>query len=411
MNKIKVNLRTYTMIFALMAIWIVFALLTNRTLIEQYEWNIFKYLGDCLGAFSGGFEAGAGRVFNDFIYLSPRNLSNLFVQMAVVGVLAVGMVLVIVSGNIDLSVGSVACFIGALVAVLCYEYHLSPLVAVLCGIVAGAAIGLVQGGITAYFRVPAFIVTLGGMMIFRGASMWILGGQDKMLTAGWVNRIGDGYLNHDLALALTLLALACCIYFPLRARSARIKYGFSAPGVSRTMLNAGFFAALVILAVVMLYGYNGIPISVFLLTVLVLGVTFLAVRTRFGRHVYAIGGNREAAHLSGINVNWRLTQVFVLMGALCAVGGVILTSYVGSASQKAGSLKELDAIAACVIGGTSLMGGKGSVPGAILGALIMASLDNGLDLLNSPPATRYVIKGVVLIVAVLMDMMSQKDKS
>jgi D-xylose transport system permease protein len=410
-KKLKIDLRTYTMIFALFTIWVVFAMLTNRALRLEYHWDLFAYLGDMFSTFGKhGFEQGMGGLFNDFIFLSPRNLSNLFVQMTVVGVLAVGMVLIIVSGNIDLSVGSVSAFIGGLVTVILYETSLPPFAAVLIGLAAGAGIGFIQGGITAYFRVPAFIVTLGGMMIFRGATMWILGGQDKQFMAGWVNRIGDGYLPDNLSLIILILGMAGCAYWPMRNRAARIRYGFSAPSSSATMLKGGLYAALVLLVVVLLYGYNGIPISVFILLALVMLVTFMANRTRFGRHIYAIGGNIEAAHLSGINVKWRLTQAFMLIGALSAMAGVILTSYVGSASQKAGGLKELDAIAACVIGGTSLMGGKGSIPGAILGALIMASLDNGLDLVSSPPATRYMIKGGVLIIAVLVDMLSQKDK-
>lgn len=411
MKKLKIDLRTYTMILAMFVIWIVFALLTNRALRIEYHWNLFAYLGDMASAFGAkGFEHGMGALFNDFIFLSPRNLSNLFVQMTVVGVLAVGMVLVIVSGNIDLSVGSVCAFIGGLVTVILYETSLPPYAAVLLGLAAGTAIGFAQGGITAYFRVPAFIVTLGGMMIFRGATMWILGGQDKQFLAGWVNRVGDGYLPDNLALAILALAMAGCVYWPLRTRAARLRYGFKAPSSGAALLKGAAFAALTLVVVILLYGYNGIPISVFILLILVMLVTFMSNRTRFGRHVYAIGGNTEAAHLSGINVKWRITQVFMLIGALSAVAGMILTAYVGSASQKAGGLKELDAIAACVIGGTSLMGGKGSIPGAILGALIMASLDNGLDLVSSPPATRYMIKGGVLIIAVLADMMSQKDK-
>jgi len=373
-KKLQFDFRTYTMVFALVVIWAVFAVLTDN------------------------------------VFLLPRNISNLFVQMSVVGVLAVGMVFVIVSGNIDLSVGSVACFIGALVAVLCCEYNFPPILAVITGIAAGGLIGLVQGGIAAYFNVPAFIVTLGGMMIYRGASMWVLQGVDRQLTAGWVNSIGDGYLPDGFALALAAIAAAGCIYFPLRGRASRLKYGLEAPPLGFTVAQSAVYVFLVGVFVWYMYGYRGIPISVFMLLVLVLIMTFVANRTKYGRHVYALGGNAEAAHLSGINVKARVTQVFVVIGILCAVAGIMLTAYVGSASQKAGQLKELDAIAACVIGGTSLMGGKGSVPGAILGALIMASLDNGIDLVGSPPAFRYVIKGVVLIVAVLVDMLSQKKR-
>ncbi len=375
MKKLEIDFRTYTMFFALILIWVVFAAMTDR------------------------------------VFLSPRNISNLFVQMSVVGVLAIGMVLVIVSGSIDLSVGSVCAFIGAVAAVLCYNYNVPPIIAVLAALLVGVLIGVVQGSVTAYFRVPAFIVTLGGMMIYRGASMWILGGIDIQFMAGWVTKVGDGYLPDTFALAVAGIAAVACFYFPVRNRASRLKYGLDTATLPLTVLQSVFYVFMIGLFVFYMYGYKGIPISVFILLILVIIMTFIANRTRFGRHVYALGGNSEAAYLSGINVKLRIMQVFVVMGVLSAVAGIMLTSYVGSASQKAGGLKELDAIAACVIGGTSLMGGKGSIPGAILGALIMASLDNGLDLIGSAPAFRYVVKGVVLIVAVLIDMATQKDKS
>lgn len=363
------------MYFALILIWIVFALMT------------------------------------DGVFLNPRNISNLFVQMSVVGVLAIGMVLVIVSGNIDLSVGSVCAFIGAVATVLCYNYDIPPALAVAAAMGVGIVIGIIQGGVTAYFRVPAFIVTLGGMMIYRGLSMWILEGVDIQFLAGWVNKIGDGYLPDTFALAVSGLAALACFYFPIKNRAARIRYNLDSPPLPITVIQSVFYVFMIALFVFYMYGYKGIPVSVFILLILVIIMTFVANRTRFGRHVYGLGGNSEAAYLSGINVRMRIMQVFVVMGLLSAVAGIMLTSYVGSASQKAGGLKELDAIAACVIGGTSLMGGKGSIPGAILGALIMASLDNGLDLIGSAPAFRYVVKGVVLIVAVLIDMATQKDRS
>ena len=365
------RLRTWTMVFALFAIWGVF------------QWA------------------------TDGSFLEPRNLSNLFRQMAVTGVLATGMVLVIVAGHIDLSVGSAAAVIGALLSILTTNYGWDPTLAFLAALGAGALIGLAQGFLTSYQRIPAFIVTLGGMMALRGMSMGVTEGITIPLGENWIQTMGSAYFPTSWGYGLAIIVSGWFAWTKIRSSNMRKNYGLPTPSSWALMGQLGAVGALVFAFVVLMNAYQGIPVPVLVM----LGLTFafhgVATRTVFGRHVYAIGGSIEAARLSGINVRSRILWVFVFMGALTAVAATVLTARVGSASPDAGQLLELDAIAACVIGGTSLMGGRGSVLGAILGALVMESLNNGMSLANMEAFWQYVVKGSVLVLAVWVDVLSQ----
>lgn len=347
----------------------------------------------------------------DGAFLQSRNLSNLFRQMSGTGILAVGMVLIIVAGHIDLSVGSVSCFIGAVLAVVETNFSYGPWPAFGMALATGAAIGFIQGYLTSYQRIPAFIVTLGGMMGFRGASMWLTEGNTIPLPENWILALGSGYFTPSWSWALTGFAIFIACFSLLRERRLQLKHGLATSDSIPFLILKMLGVALVLSAVMTIFSlYEGIPYPVLVMVLFMVAFHFLATRTVFGRHIYAIGGNLDAAGLSGIRVKSRTLSVFVLMGVLSAVAGLIFTSRVGSASPDAGQLVELDAIASCVIGGTSLMGGRGTVLGALLGALIMESLNNGMSMANMDSFWQYIVKGSVLVVAVWADSFSQSAK-
>ncbi|MDZ4676326.1 MAG: sugar ABC transporter permease [Oligoflexia bacterium] len=370
----KKSLRTYTMVFALFAIWAIFEVQTD-------------------GAF-----------------LQARNLSNLLRQMSVTSILSIGMVLIIVAGHIDLSVGSVVCFLGAILTVANTKMGYSPSVSVAIALSAGALIGLMNGYLLSYQRIPSFIVTLGGMMAFRGAAMMVTKNETIPLEAGWIQTMGTGYVNAKAGWIICIFSLMVTCLALIWGRQSEIKSGLESTPLSKFILKLLGLAFIVLSSMAVLASYEGIPIPVLIMIGLMIIVYLAATRTTWGRHIYAIGGNSDAAFLSGINIKFRTLSIYVLMGLLSAIGGIILTARVGSASPDSGQLLELDAIASCVIGGTSLMGGKGSVLGAILGALVMESLNNGMSLASIEPFWQYIVKGVVLVAAVWADMLSQDVK-
>ena len=373
LSKLKQSWRTLTMVFALILIWI-----------------IFQYATD--GAF-----------------LQPRNLSNLFRQMTVTGVLAMGMVLIIVAGHIDLSVGSVVCFLGVTLAML-MQKGISPEVALLATLGVGLVISFVQGWLTAYQKVPAFIVTLAGMMIFRGLSMGVTAGVTIPLEDSWIKSFGSAYVPTSIGWGIAGFSLAVMALSRFRRRSSAIRHGIAT--ISGLSLWAGILllTALVAGFTATMNAYEGLPAPVLLMLALMVLFNFISTKTVFGRHVYAVGGSVEAAHLSGVNVRKVVLGNFLLMGILTTIGAMILTARVESAQPDAGQLLELDAVASCVIGGTSLMGGKGTIAGALLGALVMESLNNGMSLANMEAFWQYVVKGLVLVIAVWLDVASQKAR-
>jgi len=391
-NQIRMNLKTYTMIFALLAIWLLFGILT------------------------------------DWIFFSPRNLSNLFRQMTIISFLAIGMVLVIVTGNIDLSVGSVTGFIGVVAAYLQSILFakglpalfpqltaqsiaaLSTALTILLCLVVGGIIGTMQGAMVAYMGIPSFIVTLGGQLVFRGGNLGITQGKTIVPIEESFKEIAQGYLPNNIGLVLaTAVILIIFVSFLWNRRQRKI-YGFSLKPLSVDLLKAGFFSAVMLFYVLIMNQYQGVQNPVLLMAFVALVFTYLTNNTRLGRYAYAIGGNKEAARLSGINIKANIFQVFIFMGLLCAVAGIVLTARVAAGSISGGVNYELSAIAACVIGGTSLMGGEGTIFGAIVGSLIMASLENGMSVMNMDVFWQYIIRGLVLIFAVYVDVASKKNR-
>lgn len=371
-NLFQQHIRRYTMLIALVAIWAIFTILTEG------------------------------------IFISPRNLSNLFLQTAAVAVISVGMTLVIVSGNIDLSVGSVAALAGAIGAYLQVKLGWNTAAALGAAIGCGLLIGLWHGFWVAYRLVPSFIVTLASMMIFRGAVLGVTGGATIAPLSDSFKAIGQQYVAPGISAAIGVAVVILYVIGGLRRRAHRAAYGFPVPSwplqILKMLLAAaamgGFFVILII--------NEGIPYAVMLVLALALAFGFLSNRTVFGRHIYAIGGNAEAARLSGIDIRRRLLQLFTVFGGLTAVGGLVLTARLNAATTSAGQGMELDVIAAVVIGGTSLMGGEGTVFGAVIGALIMASLDNGMSLMDTNITYQYVIKGLILLVAVWVDIATRR---
>jgi len=344
----------------------------------------------------------------DGTFMTPRNLSNLMTQMSVTGIIAVGMLMVIVSGNIDLSVGSVLGFTGGIAAVLITNIGYSLPVAILAVVVVGILIGIFHGALTAYLNIPAFIVTLGGLLAWRGAVKWLLGGNTIPISDERFDLIGNGNLPLSVGWALAVVAILFVLFMAYRRARSVKDYGLGEANYIGALLKSIIPISGIIGFIAVMNAWLGVPVPVLILLGVALTGAFLTNSTVFGRYLYAIGGNAEAARLSGIDNKRNVLKVYALLGALTGVASLIFTARVGSAAPDAGVLKELDAIAACVIGGASLMGGRGTIFGACLGALIMASLDNGMSLLNVRDFMQDIIKGAILVVAVGLDMMGRR---
>lgn len=380
-NSVKQNIRQYTMIIALLSIWIIFALLTKG------------------------------------IFLTSRNLSNLFLQMVTVGFLACGMVLVIVATHIDLSVGSVAGTLGAVAAALMTKADLDPITTIIITLGCGILVGCWHGYWISYQGVPAFIVTLASMTAFKGITLAITKGATigefplgfKALGQGYVPKLffKDASYN-DTSIIIGIVFIVLFIILELKKRLARKKHGLEVLSVPLQILRFIVISIIIAIPCLIMVSYRGIPYAVLMLIGIVALFTFITNKTKFGRYIYAVGGNKEAARLSGINIKRVNFFIFVLMGLLTALASIVFTGRLNAATTSAGTLFELDAIAACYIGGTSSSGGVGTVFGAIIGALVMASLDNGMSLMNVEIMYQYIIKGGILLFAVWMDFATKK---
>jgi len=365
-------LRSYGMVLALIAVWIIFTFVT------------------------------------DGIFLTPRNFSNLIRQTAVTGILAAGMVMVIITGQIDLSVGSLVGLSGMAAVLVQTFLHWGLVPSLLTAIVVGLLIGAFQGWLTAYGQIPSFIVTLGGLLAWRGAAKGISSGNTYPIEVQSFKAIGQSYLSGTVGWAFMALGVAATVWLVLSRNRARRKHGLAPWSGASVALRILLPSALIVIFVAALNAYVGMPVPVLILVLIALAGTFLTENTRFGRYLYAIGGNPEAARLSGINLRRNVLIAFCILGALAGVSGIIYTARVGSAGPDAGTLLELDAIAACVIGGASLMGGRGTVFGACLGALFMVSLDNGMSLKNVSDFIQDIVKGGILVAAVGFDMLGRR---
>ncbi|NHC18203.1 sugar ABC transporter permease [Bacillus sp. MM2020_4] len=370
---IKIDIQSFTLIIALVLIAIIF----------------------------GFFTSGE--------FLSSRNISNLFSQMSIISVLAIGMTLVIVAGHIDLSVGSIVGLTGGVAAILQVWYDWSTPAAILAAIVIGALLGLWQGYWVAYRAVPAFIVTLGGMLIFRGILIGLSKGETIAPLNESFKQIGNSYVPYSIGYILAIASIILYYFFTVRSRSKRKSLGLFVPTNIIDYGKVSVISFCILAIVYVLSRYLGVPVPMTIVIVLAGIFVFISQKTSFGRYVYAIGGNVEAAALSGINIKRNTLYIFILMGALAGVAGILLTSRLNAATVSAGTNNELDAIAACVIGGTSLIGGKGKIVGALIGALIMASIDNGMSMMNIEAFWQYIVKGLILIFAVWLDISNKKN--
>ncbi|MEQ9869318.1 xylose ABC transporter permease XylH [Pectobacterium odoriferum] len=339
----------------------------------------------------------------DGAYLSARNLSNLLRQTAITGILAVGMVFVIISAEIDLSVGSMMGLLGGAAAIFDVWFGWPLPLTIVVTLALGLLLGAWNGWWVAYRKVPSFIVTLAGMLAFRGILIGITNGTTVSPTSEAMSQIGQSYLPSGIGFMFGAIGLMVFIAWQWRRCSSRARLGLPINPPAGDIGRQAVTALVVLGAIYLLNDYRGVPTPVLVLTLLMLGGIFLATRTAFGRRIYAVGGNIDAARLSGVNVERTKMAVFAINGLMVAVAGLILSSRLGAGSPSAGNIAELDAIAACVIGGTSLAGGIGSVAGAVMGAFIMASLDNGMSMLDVPTFWQYVVKGGILLLAVWMD--------
>jgi len=348
------------------------------------------------------------------LFLSSRNLSLLMIELSVTAILALGMLLVILPGHIDLSAGSGVGLFGGIAAVLISRPSMwlpGPLghpwpapLALAVVMVLGVAVWAGMGTLIIRQRIPAFIITLGGLLVFKGLHWLVI--QNQTIPVGHDNlyaALTTFYLRPVLGLILAAFIVFALVYARLAARGRRVKYGFAVDDREMTFLKLFIAAQVIFLLVLITNQYRGVPLPAIVLGATALFVYVLTQHTPFGRYLYAIGGNEEAAVISGVPVERVVIGAFALMGLIVAITGFMQTAYAGSSTSTVGELMELDAIAACVIGGTSLRGGRGSVLGVLFGALIMASLLNGMTLMAVSPEMKLIARGLVLALAVWMD--------
>jgi len=376
---VKSNIRDYALLLSLLVIMVFFQFTTNGTL--------FK----------------------------PVNMTNLILQNSYIVIMALGMLLVIVAGHIDLSVGSVSGFVGAVAAVMMVPWKMDPFVTMLACLALGAAIGGAQGYFVAYHRIPAFIVTLAGMLIFKGLALTVLGGASvgpfprefQLLSSGYVPDIFSftlfGGPFNLLALIIGAVVTAMIIYFNIKERREQQAHGLAEEPhiiyLGRNVLIAGAFLGFTFL----MARYKGLPNVLIVMFALIALFVFLTTRTTFGRRVYAMGGNEKAAKLSGINTERMTLMIFVIMGALAALAGLVFAARLNVATPKAGAGFELEVIAACFIGGAAVTGGVGKIIGAVIGAFIIGVMNNGMSIMGIGIDYQFVIKGAVLMLAVFLD--------
>lgn len=378
---IKNNIRDYGMYIALIVIMITFNMMTNG------------------------------------MFMSSRNISNLLDSAGYIAVLAVGMTLVIVIRHIDLSVGYVAGFLGAIAAVLLMKQGLPVYIVIPIILILGMIIGLFNGFLIAQLGVPAFVASLAGMLIFRGALLQVTEGTGTIIVQNpYFNALGNGYIPsittindlHLLTLIVGALGICFYIYGELKSRNDQLKYNFEVISLGIFIVKLLFVAGIIAYITWILAGYNGFSWTVIVVLIVTMIYHFVSTKTVFGRQVYAVGSNPEAAHLSGIHVKKVTYIVMASMSMLAALSGILYTARLQSATTTAGMLFELDAIAAAYVGGVSSAGGVGKVTGAIVGAIVMASLTNGMNLLGVGISYQYMIRGGVLVGAVIFDVLTRK---
>ena len=337
-------------------------------------------------------------------FLGARNLSMLCIELSITAVLALGMLLVIVPAEIDLSVGSGVGLLGGVASVLVFHHHWPAPLAMALVIAAGLGVWIAMGSLIVKQKVPSFIITLGGLLVFKGLHWLVIQNSTVPVAPGGETNLFSILTTYYVPPAAGLLLAALITGASLAAYLLRGRTE-SAAREDRTfgLMKWFVFAQAVFLFVLVTNSYRGVPLASLILSAVAWGVYVLLGDTPFGRHLYAIGGNEEAARVSGIAVDWTVIRAFGLMGIITAFTGLLQTAYAGASTTTVGSLMELDAVAACVIGGTSLRGGRGTVVGVLSGALIMATLLNGMTLLAVPPELKFIARGSVLALAVWAD--------
>ncbi|GIO25519.1 sugar ABC transporter permease [Ornithinibacillus bavariensis] len=356
-------------------------------------------------------------ILTDGLFMSSRNISNLLDSAGYIAVLAVGVMIVIVIRHIDLSIGFLAGFLGAISAILLMKVGLPVYVVIPIILLIGLLIGLTTGTLVAKVGIPSFVATLAGWLIFRGALLRVTEGSGTIIIQNDAfNAIGNGYIPsitqigglHLLSLLVGVLGIILYIYGALSKRRKMLRYNFEVVSTPIFILQLVFVSAIIGYITWILAGHHGLSWTIVIILLVVLIYHFITTKTVIGRHIYAVGSNPEAAHLSGINVGRITLLVFGSMGLLSALSGILFTSRLQSATTTAGTLFELDAIAAAYVGGVSSAGGVGKVTGAIVGAVVMASLTNGMNLLGVGISYQYMIRGGVLALAVIFDVMTRK---
>ena len=355
-------------------------------------------------------------ILTDGILLRPQNISNLVVQNGYILVLAIGMVMVIIAGHIDLSVGSVAAFVGAVSGVFAVQWGLPWWLSIILSLLVGALVGVWQGFWVAFVGIPAFIVTLAGMLIFRGLALVVLGNANIGSFPAEYRALGNGFLSNvfgefeldPLTLGVGALAIVILVVQQVRTRRGRQKYGQDVEPMVWFITKLVLVSAAIGFFAYSLASYKGIPVTLIVLGVLVLIYSVVMNRTVFGRHIYAIGGNRHAAELSGIKTRRVDFWLFVNMGFLAALAGLIFTARLNLAGPKAGDGFELEAISAAFIGGAAVQGGVGTIGGAIIGGLIIGVLNNGMSIMGIGIEWQQAVKGLVLLLAVAFDVYNKR---
>lgn len=358
-------------------------------------------------------------ILTDGLFISSRNISNLLDSAGYIAVLAVGVMLVIVIRHIDLSIGFLAGFLGAIAAILLMQVGLPVYIVIPIILILGCFAGLITGFLVAKVGIPAFVATLAGWLIYRGAILQVTEKSGTISVQNdSFNAIGNGFIPsilqigglHLLSLLVGALGIVLYIYSAIANRRNKVKYNFDVVSKEIFILQLVFVSSIIAYITWILAGYNGFSWTVIIMLLVVVIYHFITTKTVLGRHIYAVGSNPEAAHLSGINVSKITFIVFGSMGLLSALSGILFTARLQAATTTAGTLFELDAIAAAYVGGVSAAGGVGKVTGAIIGAIVMASLTSGMNLLGVGISYQYIIRGGVLALAVIFDVMTRRKR-
>ena len=385
-KRVNLDMKQYGMFIALIVIYLIFALLT------------------------GGKN------------LTPMNINNLVMQNGYVVILAIGMLLCVLTGNVDLGVGSVVALCGATAGIMLMDYKMNMWVAIICALAIGLLVGMFAGFFIAYLSIPPFVVTLATMLMGRGLTYTLLQAQTKGPLPANYNFIGAGFLPTykiffgdgilDLvSIAVAIIASVALVWSELKGVQTKKKYNFALAPTWQTVLKVAIMLFILWFFLYKLARYNGLPFVLLIMVVLIAIYAFVTTKTVAGRQIYALGGNRKAANLSGIDTNKVFFWVYTNMGVLAAIAGIVLSARNGSSTPKAGDGFEMDAIASCYIGGAAVAGGSGTILGAVVGAFVMGILNNGMSLFGWSTDIQKIVKGAVLLGAVTVDVLSKRKKN